>query len=75
MRHKPPTLEEIGLQNYLESSKETHDGYGYSDFLIMWQDKKLNKSSIAKLFSVDRRTVARWIEAYQKESEVKENEI
>ncbi len=63
MRYKPPGIKGMGLQQWLDASKERHDDHGYDDFVEM-RKKGINKSNIAYMFRVDRRSVTRWAELY-----------
>lgn len=60
-RYKPPTIEEIGLEEFMKQN-----GYDYSEFKKRY-DLKEPKAIIARALGVDRRTVDRWITAYEKE--------
>lgn len=66
MRHKPKSLEEIGIENYLESTKGQHGNFGFTEFKRLF-DSNVNPTNIAKAFNVDRRTVNRWIMVHEKE--------
>lgn len=66
MRHKPKSLEEIGLENYLDQTADIHNDFKYSDFKRMY-DANLNSTNIARAFTVDRRTINKWITVYEKE--------
>lgn len=60
-RFIPPKLEDIGLREYLDKTKDQHEGRGYAEFADML-GKGINKSNIGRMFKVERRTIARWIE-------------
>lgn len=64
-KHRPKTLEEIGLDTYLDSTKEQHNGFDYSAFKRMYESG-VNASNMARSFNVDRRTVAKWVIVYEK---------
>lgn len=68
MRFKPPTIQEIGLEKYLDSTRDDHNGFGYDELVKRIQLKE-PKSVIARAFGVDRRTIDNWIEVYEKEAE------
>jgi DNA invertase Pin-like site-specific DNA recombinase len=74
MRHIPPSIESIGLERYLNEKVESHNNFGYQDFVIMLE-QKLSKSSIAKAFGVNRNTIIKWIAIYEKEQVVNETDI
>lgn len=59
-RYIPPKIEDIGLEEYLNNTKHKHSGYDYSQFVSML-DKGVNKSNIARLFGVDRKTIVKWL--------------
>lgn len=65
MLKKPTSIEEVGLEKWLNDSQEEHNGYGYDDFVKNF--KKLGKAGTAKMFGVGRDAVYRWLEVYEKE--------
>lgn len=66
MRHKPKSIEDIGLDKYLNETKQSHGGWDFKDFKRM-HESGLNVSNIARAFLVDRRTINKWITIYEKE--------
>jgi hypothetical protein len=48
MRHRPPTIEEIGLPEYMHARVKEHNGYDYED-LDGWMKRGVNATNIAKL--------------------------
>lgn len=63
-----PSIEELGLKKYLDDTREIHNNYGYDDFVkMLTQEKPMGKSSLAKMFNVERNTIYRWISVYEKE--------
>lgn len=67
MRYRPPSIEDVGLKKYLNQSKETHNGYGYDDFVRLIESG-LNKAGLAKAFQVERSTIYKWLAIYESES-------
>jgi hypothetical protein len=66
MKYKPPSIEEIGLDIYLDSRKEDHNDFGYHEFMKMVENE-VNPTNIAKAFNVDRRTVIKWVQVYNQD--------
>lgn len=66
MKYRPKTIEEIGLENYLNETTDAHNGFDFSAFKRMY-DAEVNSSNIARSFQVDRRTISKWITIYEKE--------
>ncbi|HEX4775066.1 MAG TPA: helix-turn-helix domain-containing protein [Candidatus Saccharimonadales bacterium] len=65
---KRPSIEEEGLEVYLDRTAEEHKGHGYEHFVEMLTDeKKYTKPQIAIEFGVDRSTIYNWLEIYNKE--------
>ena len=62
MRHKPPTIEQIGLENYM-----TDNDYDYAEFRRRYGQLNEPKTVIARAFGVDRKTIDRWIAVFEKE--------
>lgn len=68
MKYKPPTIEEVGLENFLKQK-----GIDYADFCRR-DDLKEPDAIIARAISpdpekpIDRRTVANWREIRKRES-------
>lgn len=58
-------LEEMGLQDYLNASKEFHNGYGFEDFAKRIENDE-SRVSMAKDFGVTRTTIYEWIRLYDK---------
>lgn len=71
MRNIPRTIEEHGLKNYLDETKDIHDNFGYDEFVRMVGVNptmpKVDKSNLGRTFCVDRRTISSWLEVYEKE--------
>lgn len=61
------SIKTIGLQKYLESTKENHNDYSYTDFIKLY-DLKVNMANIAKAFGVDYRTIKYWITIHEEEN-------
>lgn len=68
MKYKPKTIDEIGLEKYLNQTIDKHNGFTYDGFINMIKTD-VNQTNIARAFKVDRRTVSRWIEVYHQEQE------
>lgn len=66
-RYKPPKIEDIGLETYLDQTRSKHKGYGYKEFADM-HSRNVPTSGIAKVFSVDRKTVMKWRVIFDNES-------
>ena len=72
------SLEDMGLERYLNNSLESHNNHGYDDFVeqvkALQQGKsvgpfKVTKSAIGRMFNVHRHTVQSWIDLYNKDHE------
>jgi transposase len=63
---KKTTIEEEGLENYLNRYRRKHNDYGYTDFKKML-GAEMTKTSIAKAFNVSKQTVWRWFDVYKHE--------
>jgi hypothetical protein len=59
-------IENVGLEVHLDTTKQNHNGYGYLEFTDMLE-RKVNRANLARIFGVDRKTIDRWIEVYNKE--------
>jgi len=55
-----PDLDEIGLEKYLDGTKDFHNGNGYSDFVDLL-NLKVPKTEIAKKFNVSKVTIHAWV--------------
>lgn len=64
-RYKPPKIEDIGLEKYLDGSMADHGGFNYFAFHRLVENG-VNTANIARAFKVDRRTVDKWIAIYKK---------
>lgn len=63
-------IETIGLQSYLDSTKDRHNGEGYDRFVFYLQPKiKLGFSTIGRIMNVNRLTISRWADIYRKEQD------
>ncbi len=61
-----PSIEDIGLEKYLNKTVAKHDGRDYNE----WEKcirKEVNISNLARLFNVSRPTAFKWMKIYQKE--------
>ena len=67
MRYKPPSIEDIGLEAYLNDTKDLHRGYGYDDFIDFIA--KAGVAKTAKLFGVTRPTIYEWLKVDNKVKE------
>lgn len=67
MKYKPPSIQEIGLKEYLSRTSNQHMHFGYDAFVAM-VEQDVNPTNIARAFNVDRRTVVKWLEVYKKEN-------
>jgi len=66
MQYVPPSIEEIGLKNYLDKTASEHNGSNYDEFV---KRVELSEPStvIARAFSVSRHTINKWVAIYEKE--------
>lgn len=62
---KPMSIEDTGLEYYLNRTAPIHNGYGYDDFVKM-VESDVNKANLAKAFKVDRKTIYKWLALYNK---------
>lgn len=66
----PPTIEQIGLDNYLNNTAPIHNGYGFKDFVKLInhpnEKRKVSISSLAVMFNVSRSTIYHWSNVYWK---------
>lgn len=68
---RPPSIEDIGLEMYLERTKDEHNDNGYAEFVRLLTttdefDARYPKSKIAHKFNVSRKTIYTWIAIYNK---------
>lgn len=59
---KPISLK-LGLEPFLEATKDLHRGYGYEDWIKNYP--QLGKSGLGDLFGVDRSRIYDWIKQYE----------
>ena len=64
------------LRRRLNSTKERHNGWGYTDFVRTAEanrhnGKYIGKSSMARTFNVDLHTMDHWLKIYEKGRESK----
>jgi len=64
---KRPSIEDVGLEKYLNDSKALHNGLGYAEF-VQRVELQEPKTVIAKAFNVEKQTIYRWIEIFGKKS-------
>ena len=60
-----------GLKRWLNLTRDEHNGFGYDDFSRMVDqppEKRPTKASLAKIFSVSRHTMTKWLEVHKSES-------
>lgn len=68
LKGKAVNIETIGLEKYLEETKEYHNGEGYDRFIFYIRPElNIKNTVIGRLMNVNRRTVERWIEVHDKE--------
>ena len=65
-KYRPPKIEDIGLEKYLNDTMAQHNGFHYDGFVRMLESE-VNPANIARAFTVDRRTAIKWIEIHKKE--------
>jgi len=65
MKFRPPTIEDVGLRNYLNQTASKHNDSDYDDFV---KRVELSEPStvIARAFKVSRPTIIKWIMLYEK---------
>lgn len=61
-----PSIKNMGLKGYLESTTVMHNGLGYGEFVARIKLES-PKTKIAKKFKVEKKTIYRWIEVYEEE--------
>lgn len=66
MLNTNPKIEDVGLQKYLDQTADQHRNFTYANFQTMVQSN-VDKSNIARAFGVNRKTIYRWLEVYEKE--------
>lgn len=72
-------IEETGVKDYLEQTKEKHNNRGYNEFvkyvklLGTNQDgfTRITKSGLARHYNVTRPTLERWLKQYEIEQAIK----
>jgi hypothetical protein len=60
------TIAQEGLRHYLDRTKDKHNGLGYSNFIGLLQSG-VNKANLARAFTVNPRTLQKWLEIYSQE--------
>ena len=62
------SIEKTGLKNYLEATKDDHNGEGYDRFLFYLRPEfKLKFTTIGRLMNVSRNTIRKWAAVHGKE--------
>lgn len=65
---KKISIRVIGLQPYLNSTSDVHNGQGYNDFCF-YMKYKVPKSSIGRMFNVNNiATIKKWAKIYEEEN-------
>ncbi len=67
---KPPSIKDVGLEKYLNDTRDIHNDKGYDDFVSMISAEVPKFTKIAKNMHVSRRTIYRWLDIYDEGSEV-----
>jgi hypothetical protein len=67
IKSNSPSIESIGLENYLSGSVEFHNQQGYED-LKFYKKYRVSHAGIARMFHVSRNTVNKWLALLDKES-------
>ena len=67
MRYKPLSIEDIGLETYLNNKQERHNGQGYKEFCLFIKSG-VNKTNLARVFSVTNHTIDKWLKIYAREA-------
>lgn len=65
-RHIPPSIKKVGLKVYLNETAPEHDGYNYDNF-VREIKKDQNPTALARMFTVSRPTIEKWISIYREE--------
>lgn len=63
---KSVTIQEEGLQPYLDRTRVRHNNLGYPDFVRLVKSG-VDKANLARAFNVDRHTIYKWLEVYEGE--------
>lgn len=63
----PPSIEERGLEPYLNETAAQHNGLGYRDFELRVR-LKVPKPVMAEDFGVSVRTIYHWLKVFKKEA-------
>lgn len=66
--NKQKTIEEQGLNNFLNETAGDHGNNDYAEFVKL-QEAGVNDTNAGKVFQVEWRTMKRWREIYQREQE------
>ena len=64
MKHKPPSIADIGLRLWLNDSMDTHNGHGFNDLEAML-NYGVSDAEIARRFNVTRLTAVDWKNHYK----------
>jgi hypothetical protein len=67
MNLRPNKIRAIGLKNFLDSSKDIHNGLGYDDFIDLYVTERGTQLTVADKFNVSRWTMTRWVDIYESE--------
>lgn len=59
-------IEIVGLKDHLDQSRHEHYDNGYDDFISMIE-RSVNKTNMARMFGVSRRTMTKWLYLHYKE--------
>ena len=68
MKTAANNIERVGLEAHLEATRESHNGYGFAEFADM-RRRQVNRANLARIFGVNTKTMKRWIEIYEKETQ------
>lgn len=68
-----PSIDDIGLKQYLTDTAELHKGFSYEHFVAMLNpqipEEKVDKANMARAFGVGRHTIYKWIDIYNREAQ------
>ena len=65
---KRESIEDVGLEKFLDSTRDQHNGLGYAEFVQMLNSElNYSKTQIATAFGVHRDTIYNWLAIYEKE--------
>jgi transposase-like protein len=70
MLKAPMSIRQQGLEFYLDSTAQDHQGYTYKDFERM-VSARVDTANLARIFEVSRNTMFKWRTIYKEEQQSK----